>query len=93
MMNPVIDAIKNRRSIRAYESKPIPRDSINTIIEAGNQAPSMARDEEGAILVQPWRFVVGENSEFKHKLVQTALPIWKNFMESIKETNPQDYGK
>ncbi|MHC4638956.1 MAG: nitroreductase family protein, partial [Planctomycetota bacterium] len=40
-MNPVIEAINNRRSIRSYEPKPIPKDIINTIIEAGNQAPFM----------------------------------------------------
>ncbi len=39
-MNAMIDAIKKRRSVRAYESKPIPRDVLNAIIEAGNEAPS-----------------------------------------------------
>ena len=95
MMNPVIEAIHNRRSIRSYESKPIPRDIINTIIEAGNQAPSQGREEKGSkeFLFQPWRFVVVEDSEFKQKLVQTTLPIWKKFMPSMKETHPETYEK
>jgi len=91
MRNPVIEAIHNRRSIRAYEPRPIPRDIINTIIEAGNQAPSQGREEKGEILFQPWRFVVVEDPEFRQKLVQTALPIWKKFTESMKETNPEIY--
>ncbi|MDH5448849.1 MAG: nitroreductase family protein [Candidatus Bathyarchaeota archaeon] len=91
MMNPVIEAIHNRRSIRSYEPKPIPRDIINTIIEAGNQAPSSGREEKGSkeILFQPWRFVVVEDPEFKQKLVQTVFPIWKKSMESMKETHPE----
>jgi nitroreductase len=93
MMNSVIEAINKRRSIRAYEPKPIPRDVINTIIEAGNQAPSVGREEKGkkGFLFQPWRFVVVEDPAFKQKLVQTTLPIWKKFIESIKEAHPELY--
>jgi len=102
MINPVIDNINKRRSIRAYESKPIPRDVINTIIEAGNQAPStmgMVKANTGIniselellLRFQPWRFVVVEDSEFKQKLVETVFPIWKKFIESIKETDPELY--
>jgi len=93
MMNPVIEAINNRMSIRSYKPKPIPRDIINTIIEAGNQAPSSGREEEGSMefLFQPWRFVVVEDPEFKQTLVQTTLPFWKNMIESLKEIHPEIY--
>ncbi|MHA1961989.1 MAG: nitroreductase family protein [Candidatus Thorarchaeota archaeon] len=91
MTNPVIKAISNRRSIRAYEQTPIPREVINTIIEAGNLAPSRGRMEEGEILFQPWRFVVVEDSEFKQKLVQTTNPIWRQAIERIKESQPGMY--
>jgi nitroreductase len=95
MINPVIEAIENRQSIRAYEPKQIPRGIINTIIEAGNQAPSQGREEKGRkeFLFQPWRFVVVEDREFKQKLVQTTLPIWKKAIEGIKETHPETYEK
>jgi nitroreductase len=100
MMNPVIEVINKRRSVRAYKSKPVPRDVINTIIEAGNQAPStmgMVKGEisEPALLLrfQPWRFVVVEDSEFKQKLVETTLPIWKQFIENMKEMDPELYEK
>ena len=93
MMNPVIEAINNRQSIRSYKPKPIPRDVINTIIEAGNQAPSRGREEKGTkkFLFQPWRFVVVEDSEFKQKLVKTTLPFWKKMIENMKETHPEIY--
>jgi len=93
MMNPVIEAINNRMSIRSYKHKPIPKDVLNTIIEAGNQAPSRGRQEKGSkeFLFQPWRFVVIQDPEFKQKLVQTTHPFWKNMIESMKEFHPETY--
>jgi nitroreductase len=92
-MNPVIEAINKRRSVRGFEPKPVPRDVINTIIEAGNQAPSTMGMVNGVFRFQPWRFVVVEDPEFKLKLVQTALPIWKKMSESMKEMEPEIYEK
>jgi nitroreductase len=85
-LNSVLEAIKNRRSVRAYEPKPIPKNIISTVIEAGNQAPftSMTR-------AQPWRFVIVHNPDFKQKLLQTTLPFWKNATESMKKTAPELY--
>ena len=86
IMNPVIEAINKRQSVRLYEPKPIPRDVINTIIEAGNQAPFMSEKR-----FQPWRFVVVEDPEFKQKLVQTIEPIRSKSVEGMKETMPKLY--
>ena len=84
-MNQVIEVINNRRSVRAYEPKPIPKDILNKIIEAGNQAPftSITRS-------QPWRFVVVQDQKFKQKLLQTTLPFWKNAIDGLKE-HPEIY--
>ena len=56
-MNPVIEAIKKRRSVRSYDSKPISKDIIQTVIQAGNEAPA-------SMNYQPWRFVVVEDKGF-----------------------------
>lgn len=80
-MNAVIEAIKKRRSVRSYQSKPISRDVVNAIIEAGNEAPS-------AMNSQPWRFVVIEDAEVKKKLLKTALPNAKKILDLIKESDP-----
>jgi len=90
-LNQAIEAIMSRRSIRSYKPDPIPRDIINTIIETGNQAPSRGRMEKGSILFQPWRFVVVDDPEFRLKLVQTTLPIWKRATEGMKEMQPEMY--
>jgi nitroreductase len=47
----VFEAIQSRRSIRAYTDKPVPREAIEKILEAGRLAPS-ARN------VEPWHFIV-----------------------------------
>ena len=47
----MIEAIKNRRSIRKYKDKPITKEQINQILQAGMLAPSSKNR-------QPWKFVV-----------------------------------
>lgn len=47
----MIQAITNRRSIRKYQDKPVPRGMVEEIITAGMLAPS-AKNR------QPWKFVV-----------------------------------
>ncbi|PKL51946.1 MAG: hypothetical protein CVV37_03790 [Nitrospira bacterium HGW-Nitrospira-1] len=59
-MNSVLESILKRRSVRSYEPKPIPKNILETIIEAGNQVPS-------AMNSQPWRFVVIEDKATKKK--------------------------
>ena len=80
-MNAVMEAIKSRRSVRSYQSKPVPRDIVNVIIDAGNEAPS-------AMNSQPWRFLVIEDAEVKKKLLRAALPNAKKILDLVKESNP-----
>jgi nitroreductase len=84
--NSVIEAIKKRYSCRDFEQKPIPKDILKKIIDAGNQAPFVA--DKG---FQPWRFVAVENPDFKKKLVQTTFPIWQKSMDNIKDVMPEIY--
>ena len=77
-MNPVIDNIKKRRSVRQYESKPIPKDILKEIIDAGNYAPTGA----GA---QGWRFVVVESETFRKKMVEIAVPVYKQWILKMPE--------
>jgi nitroreductase len=83
-MNPVIEAIKKRRSVRSYEAKTVPKDVIETIIHAGNEAPS-------SMNCQPWRFVVVQDKEIHQKLLQIALPNAKKIFDIMKEKDPTRY--
>ena len=99
VMNLIIENIKKRQSVRLFEQKPIPKNIINTIIEAGNWAPSTGDTkevEEGGkkkriIDYQPWRFVVIQDPEFTQKLFQTIEPLRSNFYEGLKKTVPEMY--
>ena len=69
MSNPVIDAIKQRRSIRKFINKPLEKEMLEQIILAGRYAPSAKND-------QPWRFIVITKPEKIHWLslqVQQAI--------------------
>jgi nitroreductase len=74
-MNQVIDTIMKRRSVRFYKDKPIPREQLEAIIQAGNYAPTGAG-------TQMWRFVVVEDAGFRKKLAELALPRYKKWMEN-----------
>ena len=74
-MNPVIKVIKKRRSVRSFESRSVPKEIIEKIIDAGNWAPTGHN-------LQRWRFVVVEEQEFRQRLIRAALPTWKRVIES-----------
>lgn len=65
-----IRAIMQRRSIRKYERESIADDDLETILEAGRQAPSGGNS-------QPWHFVVVRGEELKQRLAQACSgQIW-----------------
>jgi len=84
--NPVIEAIYNRRSVRDFQEKPVPKNLIKAVIDAGNQAPFTSEK-----LTQPWRFVVVTDLDFKNTLVQTAVPVWKRSLDGMKDFMPEIY--
>ena len=61
MENEVIKCIKERRSIRNYLDKPLPKEIIEEIILAGRYAPSAENR-------QPWRFIVITNKQLINEL-------------------------
>ncbi|HET6477672.1 MAG TPA: nitroreductase family protein [Dehalococcoidales bacterium] len=60
----VLEAIRTRRSIRKYKSKPVEEKTLATVLEAARQAPSWAN-------TQCWRFVVVRDGAIKSKLSNT----------------------
>jgi len=67
-MNPIIQNIKNRRSIRKYKNKKIPKKLIGEMIEADKYAPSSHNS-------QPWRFIVITNKK-KIKELSEHIKSW-----------------
>lgn len=60
-MNEILECIKKRRSIRAYEEKQIKDEELKLIIESGLYAPSAKNG-------QPWHFTVVQNKELLDEL-------------------------
>lgn len=74
----LMDAIKERRSVRSYKGDPIPKEKIREVLEAVRWAPSWAN-------TQCWEVIIVEEEETKKKLVDTLStgnPAGKGILQS-----------
>lgn len=78
-MNQMIETIMKRRSVRLYEPKPVPKEVLQILINAGNMAPTGGN-------AQNWRFVVVEDKSFKKKLLSLGIPRYKKWMEKAPKS-------
>jgi len=62
----VIEAIKNRRSTRAFTNEPISHAEIEQLIDAARHAPSAGN-------IQPWEFIIIRDPKIKKSIAQAAL--------------------
>jgi len=62
----VFEAIKNRRSVRAYKSDPVPEKKLNKVLEAARLAPSAHNAQE-------WKLMVVRKEETRKRLAKAAL--------------------
>jgi len=61
----ILELITSRQSDRKYSNKPVEKEQINRIVEAGRMAPS-------ACNAQPWKFIVVTNPELIKLLAEAA---------------------
>lgn len=61
----VLEAIRTRRSIRNYERRPVPEESVRKILEAGRWAPSANNS-------QPWNFIVLRDEGVRREVARAA---------------------
>ena len=62
----LLQAIKGRRSIRAFKKQNVPEEIVEKLIDAASWAPSAGN-------IQPWEFVIVRKPAVKKKLAQAAL--------------------
>ena len=62
----VFEAIKNRRSIRKYQTKDVEIDKLNKIIESARIAPSAANRQE-------WKFLIVKDQKTREELVEACM--------------------
>lgn len=65
MTKDVLEAVKERRSVRRFRGDPIPQATIGQLLEAAILAPTAGN-------CQPWRFIVVHNAEVKSRLAAAA---------------------
>ena len=61
-----------RRTVRAFDSRPVPRELIEACLQAAGTAPSGANQ-------QPWHFVVIESPDLKRQIRQAAEEEERSF--------------
>ena len=73
----LMQAIKDRRSIRRYTSTPVSEEDLMTVLEAARWAPSWSN-------TQCWRFIVVRDHQIKETIAQ-ALPQENVAVQAIRE--------
>ena len=58
----ILEAIKERQSVRNYLDKEIPEELLRQVLETGRLAPSACNN-------QPWKFIVVKDKKLKEKLI------------------------
>jgi len=71
----VFEAIKGRRSVRAFRPDPVPQEDLECILDAARWAPSAGN-------TQPWRFLVVQDKE---RLAGFARRIKKRMTRQLAE--------
>lgn len=74
----VLAAIKERRSIRAYEERPLNEETVTAIIEAGIHAPT-------AMGLQPWRFIVVRDRALMKQISDYCKPVLRRMLEGASD--------
>ncbi|MEM2912049.1 MAG: nitroreductase family protein [Candidatus Bathyarchaeia archaeon] len=62
----VLEAIKGRRSIRAFKNVDVSEETVERLIDAARWAPSAGN-------IQPWEFIIIRKHEIRRKLAEAAL--------------------
>jgi len=73
-LNEFYAEVSRRRTVRQFSDRPVPRDIIETALEAANTAPSGAN-------LQPWHFVIVGGPETKKKIREAAEAEEREFYE------------
>lgn len=81
-MSHVLDAIRERRSVRKYQARPVPQEAVEEVLVAAGWAPS-------AHNAQPWRFIVLADASVKRELAEAMAESWAADMakDSLKIEN------
>jgi nitroreductase len=69
VVNPVLKAIKNRRSSVRFKSTPLDDEKLDIVLEAGQWAPSWMNS-------QPWRFIIVKDERIMERMSRAVSTIF-----------------
>ncbi len=64
------DAVRSRRSVRAFQDRPVPPDAIERAVSLAVQSPAPHHS-------QPWRFVLVDQAEAKDRFSREMGDAWR----------------
>ena len=76
----VLDAIRNRRTVRDFVDRPVPREVIEAMLESARWAPNHRHTE-------PWRVFVLQKDGDKRRAVANLVSRWT--YENVKNPTPE----
>lgn len=68
-MQTILNLMRARHSVRTFDSRPVPRETLEKILEAARLAPTACNN-------QPWRFIVAESQNSRKALAATYAAAW-----------------
>ena len=74
----VMEAIRKRKSIRAYKNTPVDDKTLGAVLEAARLAPSWGN-------TQTWRFIVVKDEGIRNKLIETSLRAGNRGFEACRQ--------
>lgn len=88
MENPVLDNIKERRTIYNFKDEPVDDEKIEKILEAARWSPSWTN-------TQPWRFVVVKDEGVKREISEILPEVFRKGIRNAAVTivvlvNPEE---
>ena len=69
--------IFNRRSIRVFKKKPVPKETINRILEAARFAPSAGNG-------QPWKFIVVTDRSISERIDRECAKVLDKIVRPLR---------
>ncbi len=86
-MNPVIETILARRSVRKYENRPIPQGERDLILKCGLYAPSAKNTQAWHLLAVEDAEVIGRiTDEVKAAILRAGVPHYQGLAKSPRYT-------
>ena len=82
----VLDAIHSRRSVRSFQSTPIPEEHIAKICDAARMAPTSGNQ-------QPWKFLVVRKREKIDELISTCIASNIQVFKSRRDPSEEELKK